>query len=303
MEIYTNGIFYNPAVKHYDSSTQNIVCDKCNRQNLKTCLGYENLDLCLRCASVLDDSQNLNSQKFTTTRMEISDFRPNIFMGATRMETSDFKPKYSNSYSINTNNNIETFDESLVYEKGYYHRNYDVNIVVWCDKCSKQDIKSSIKSGDYDICLNCAASFEDNLGTGKKNNIKDIEEIDQNISIGDNYITDSMDINVIIETIDSIIENYNGTNINWIISKLSMKQWTIYHNYVKQNWYTFPDKSIFNLKKMICMHPYVQDLPNNIIFDNKSNYTNIRLKNYGSGKYGVLISGEELAKIELRGFI
>lgn len=47
-EIVVNGQFYHPAWKHYARKCD-VVCDRCQRHNLKACIGYGDMDLCLKC--------------------------------------------------------------------------------------------------------------------------------------------------------------------------------------------------------------------------------------------------------------
>ena len=42
------GTFYSPAQKHYNNKLS-VVCDKCLRENLDICIGYEKYDLCFNC--------------------------------------------------------------------------------------------------------------------------------------------------------------------------------------------------------------------------------------------------------------
>lgn len=42
------GIFYYPAMKHYNKVT-NVICDRCNKQNLSASVGHDKFDLCLSC--------------------------------------------------------------------------------------------------------------------------------------------------------------------------------------------------------------------------------------------------------------
>jgi hypothetical protein len=46
--ISTYGTYYNPAEKHYDNG-QTVICDRCYREKLDVCIGYEKYDLCLDC--------------------------------------------------------------------------------------------------------------------------------------------------------------------------------------------------------------------------------------------------------------
>lgn len=51
MEIIKDGIYYNPAYKHYGDNLISVMCDKCNRMNLTECYGHKekSYDLCLEC--------------------------------------------------------------------------------------------------------------------------------------------------------------------------------------------------------------------------------------------------------------
>ena len=47
------GVYYFPADKHYYSGTI-VQCDKCLKSNLRACIGYGNLDLCLNCTDQVE---------------------------------------------------------------------------------------------------------------------------------------------------------------------------------------------------------------------------------------------------------
>lgn len=50
------GTFYYPAWKHYGSTKANVVCDRCSKNNLVSCIGYgNNLDLCLNCVQAITE--------------------------------------------------------------------------------------------------------------------------------------------------------------------------------------------------------------------------------------------------------
>lgn len=44
------GKFYYPATSHYGTQSTTVVCDRCQRTNLVSCIGYGEMDLCLPCA-------------------------------------------------------------------------------------------------------------------------------------------------------------------------------------------------------------------------------------------------------------
>lgn len=55
-QVATYGTLYRPATAHYPHKSNCIVnCDNCNRQNLLACIGYNDKDLCLRCADDMID--------------------------------------------------------------------------------------------------------------------------------------------------------------------------------------------------------------------------------------------------------
>ena len=50
--IVSYGTYYHPATNHYNNG-QMVVCDRCFRQNLNACIGYNTYDLCLNCADTV----------------------------------------------------------------------------------------------------------------------------------------------------------------------------------------------------------------------------------------------------------
>ena len=54
-EILTYGKFYNPGNLHYSKPNTIVNCDKCRKNNISMCIGYNDLDLCLKCASEIED--------------------------------------------------------------------------------------------------------------------------------------------------------------------------------------------------------------------------------------------------------
>lgn len=52
--VTTYGAYYCPAWKHYNRQAP-VACDKCNKQNLKACIGFDKYDLCLKCVSQLTE--------------------------------------------------------------------------------------------------------------------------------------------------------------------------------------------------------------------------------------------------------
>jgi len=59
INIAKKGTYYCPAYKHYATNNNdeiNVVCDRCNRENLKICVGYNNKDLFMSCVKDLLDN-------------------------------------------------------------------------------------------------------------------------------------------------------------------------------------------------------------------------------------------------------
>jgi hypothetical protein len=97
-KIYKNGKFYNPATTHYGNSSNAVVCDKCRKKNLKSCIGFGSEDLCLSC--VVDIETNGHNNNEPATFMEVSSFKnikSNNHESATFMEVSSFKNNVNGS--------------------------------------------------------------------------------------------------------------------------------------------------------------------------------------------------------------
>lgn len=54
-DIIKHGTYYYPAERHYYAGCV-VRCDRCNRTNLKTSIGYHEMDLCLACASQVEST-------------------------------------------------------------------------------------------------------------------------------------------------------------------------------------------------------------------------------------------------------
>jgi len=57
MELVKKGTYYNPAYQHYGQEG-NVFCDKCKKQDLLVCIGYETNDLCLQCVQEVVECMN-----------------------------------------------------------------------------------------------------------------------------------------------------------------------------------------------------------------------------------------------------
>jgi hypothetical protein len=87
-QIIKNGTFYYPAYKHYENITANVVCDFCNKSNLKCAIGYLSSDLCLNCTETISNSQS-NTNKYPPKLHDLHDKSEYIPM--TRMKQSSVR--------------------------------------------------------------------------------------------------------------------------------------------------------------------------------------------------------------------
>jgi hypothetical protein len=60
LQIIINGQWFYPAWKHYGNDTICVSCSRCNTSNLNVVVGYINKDLCLKCAQVIVEINNVN---------------------------------------------------------------------------------------------------------------------------------------------------------------------------------------------------------------------------------------------------
>ena len=84
-----HGKYYNPASNHYGSETTNVTCDKCRKNQLKTCIGWKEYDLCLPCADEITQTTS-KPKPIMVTLMLQNQFKPKP--PATLMMQNQFKP-------------------------------------------------------------------------------------------------------------------------------------------------------------------------------------------------------------------
>jgi len=55
--VLTHGRFYYPATSHYNKKPGelNVICDRCQRQHIMCCVGYNDIDLCMPCVEIVAD--------------------------------------------------------------------------------------------------------------------------------------------------------------------------------------------------------------------------------------------------------
>lgn len=157
-KIIENGQLYYPANQRYGSDKQ-VICDRCKRNNLSICIGYETYDLCLTCADKITPSTHYINEKpsmdyptrdifdrdmvtkmeqeiykpgfykpIYTTRMEQNMFRkPNSDNVMTLMEQDIYKPSKPNNFFDRMSNKFSnmTFMEQDIFKKENKKNNLD----------------------------------------------------------------------------------------------------------------------------------------------------------------------------------
>jgi hypothetical protein len=60
--VLKNGTYYFPAWKHYGDPKLNVICDRCNKNHLTSCVGVgydvNGVDLCLDCVQKVEKLEN-----------------------------------------------------------------------------------------------------------------------------------------------------------------------------------------------------------------------------------------------------
>jgi len=116
IDIIKKGRVYYPAIEHYNNSP-NVQCDRCYRNNLEICIGYNDKDLCLPCADILASyiksndlhnnnvllkmEQNMYLKPQILTRMEQNFYNNNSIIIDSMCLTS-----YPCKHRVQRNNNI-----------------------------------------------------------------------------------------------------------------------------------------------------------------------------------------------------
>ena len=54
VDIFLLGKYYNPASTHYNDEHE-VICDRCNKNNLDISFGYLDKDICVNCANDVKD--------------------------------------------------------------------------------------------------------------------------------------------------------------------------------------------------------------------------------------------------------
>jgi hypothetical protein len=99
-DIIKNGKFYFPASAHYNkpAGEVNVVCDRCQKNGLISCVGYMEYDLCMPCVETITQSKPPTQEPKPKRadrklKMAQSMFRPDIRPDMmTNMQQSMFRP-------------------------------------------------------------------------------------------------------------------------------------------------------------------------------------------------------------------
>lgn len=77
-KIYKHGTYYNPASSHY-GEISNVACDRCHKNNLDVCIGWQTYDLCLLCVNEINN------------KLKIKPAFPPVVMYTTNMMQNQFR--------------------------------------------------------------------------------------------------------------------------------------------------------------------------------------------------------------------
>lgn len=55
MNAYKFGKYVNPAWSRYNNPT-NVICNRCKANSLRVCVGYEEIDLCMKCVDIISET-------------------------------------------------------------------------------------------------------------------------------------------------------------------------------------------------------------------------------------------------------
>src|ERR1700747_421926 len=79
-DVITYGTFYYPAYKHYNNPEANVECDNCGSEQLKSCVGYDKYDICMKCTDSLSNMFYRNLNTLTQPTQPIQPIYPIRFL-------------------------------------------------------------------------------------------------------------------------------------------------------------------------------------------------------------------------------
>ena len=89
------GTYFNPASKHYKNNSK-VSCDRCRKQNIDICIGWDSYDLCMKCVQevnniIISEKNEPQMLSFMQQSQFITNMEQSQFL--TNMEQSQFRQK------------------------------------------------------------------------------------------------------------------------------------------------------------------------------------------------------------------
>ncbi len=82
-KVYKKGNFYNPAWTHHSYTKIKVTCDRCKKKNIKSCIGYGDYDICMKCINDIEHKKGyiLDPPPVTTFHYELGEpvFEPRFW--------------------------------------------------------------------------------------------------------------------------------------------------------------------------------------------------------------------------------
>jgi len=168
------GKFYYPATSHYPNSL-NIQCDRCYKNDLQSCIGYEDIDLCLKCVDLLTNLKNTNQFEIQIPKEYKYLTEPRYL---TRMEQSMFK-RFNNLTLMKQNmfNNLtymkqNMFNLALMDQNTFKKTDIEISHTCLQSNPCKHNIKINGISMGQMSGDEIAIKYWDDMGPQQKNHFK-----------------------------------------------------------------------------------------------------------------------------------
>ena len=115
LEVVKNGKMYIPASSHYPHMKNcNVACDYCQTSRLSTCLGYTDIDLCLKCVQRISETESNKQEQHTMSMKGLLDKSvhgssdSSMFVTTNMEQDSVVKKKIKTSPFIATTNMMQS---------------------------------------------------------------------------------------------------------------------------------------------------------------------------------------------------
>lgn len=164
MQVFKNGKYYNPAKNHYNKDVC-VSCDRCMSTRLLTCIGYEDLDLCLQCVDTISKIIEKNQIQETQIKTDYLTYMENINRQSrptqvTRMSQGMYSPimnDMSESTRISKNNNENILTKM---SQGMYRQKNDVNEYTKTSQINDNTVPKINKSDFSDITFMAQSMYD-----------------------------------------------------------------------------------------------------------------------------------------------